>query len=80
MIVSAFRAREIAMNAKASDMSLEVAFEKIIKRAKCGFTDTEVSIDKEHIDDVSRRLSESGYSVHVSQGGVYYNTLRIDWS
>lgn len=79
MMVVASVAREIALKAKESDVSLEIAYEKILKRAKCGLMNAEISINKEHIDDVCRRLSCDGYKVRISQQGVYYNTLHISW-
>lgn len=78
-IIRAVTAKEIAMSAKKSDISLECAYDKIYNRAKLGFMDADVSVDKEHIKDVYYRLSKDGYKVHISQEGVYYNTLHIDW-
>lgn len=78
-IITAATARDVAMSAKLSDISLECAYDKIYKRAKLGFMDADVSVDKEHINDVYFQLSKDGYKVHISQEGVYYNTLHIDW-
>lgn len=79
LIITAAAAKDVAMSAKQSDVSLERAYDEIYRRAKLGFMDADVSVDKDHIYDLTSQLSKDGYKVHISQEGVYYNTLHIDW-